>query len=368
MRARRGDPAGVLYEDGTGGRAMRVTVLAGLAVGLWAQGGLAQDWVTPDACALQPVADLSTALPVEGRAEVEAAAAKVANGVGRLWQVTAPDGRVSWIWGTFHSSDRLLTAMPPELADRLAQAAVLVIEADPFPGSRSAVEGRTLQAGMWIAASDGAYDKAWLTGPLRDWTEARVWSLTQQEGAMGQLTDAGLAYLLLDDPCEDYTAGLRPPQDLRLALAAYEAGIPVAGLERWDAFLNDLGGPDSADVAKALAKVYAAYLSPDGFREGREQAAALYLRGRLAEIEEWNRLFLHQTLGDGAEATATLADRYMRVERSARFVKAMKVHLDHGEALIAIGASHLPGNDGVLSLLAAEGYRVERIPTAGEDR
>ena len=68
-----------------------------------------------------------------------------------------------------------------------------------------------------------------------------------------------------------------------------------------------------------------------------------------------------------AKALRTTADAYLIAERNKRFLRAMMAYVDKGGALVAVGAFHLPGKDGLIEALRAEGYRVERVPTAGED-
>ena len=47
--------------------------------------------------------------------------------------------------------------------------------------------------------------------------------------------------------------------------------------------------------------------------------------------------------------------------RNRRMVERMETHLKQGNAFIAIGALHLPGEIGVLNLLARKGYRVSMV-------
>lgn len=338
-----------------------VTCLAG------AMPAAAQDWATPEACLVRPLADPADAIPAADRARIERDAAAIPYGVGRLWKVTAPGGQVSHVWGTYHSSDRLILNLPPELRQVMAGAAVLVMESVPVATSRVQLEERALQAGMWLAPSAPDYGKDWLAGPLRDWIEARLRAVTFQDATLPRLTDAGLAALMLNDPCEDFAAGALPVQDNRLFLAAHEAGTPIAGLERDSDFLAEMSQPDRRDTARAIAMVYGAFLDPEGFGEGRSAAVGLYLQGRIGALAASNRLFLERIFG--AERAAGLiaqADGYLLDERNRLFVARMRKHLDQGQALVAVGALHLPGPEGILALLQAAGYRVERVATAGE--
>lgn len=344
--------------------------LRGLATGLGLSlcpAAEAQDWATPETCQIRPLADPAAALPKDERAQVERAATALPFATGRLWKITAPGGQVSHVWGTFHSSDRMVLDLPVELRTLVGQAAVLVLESDPVAANRMQLEQRALQAGLWLAPAEPDYPKTWLAGPLRDWVTARLKAITFQEATLPRLTDAGLAALMLNDPCEDFAAGVLPVQDNRLYLAAHEAGVPVVGLERESAFLDEMSQPERRDTARAIAMVYAAYLDPDGFSPSRSAAVALYRQGRVGAMMVWNRLFLNRIFGaKQAGFLIALSDGYLLDDRNRIFLGRMKKHLDHGQALIAVGAFHLPGPGGLLAGLQAAGYGVERIHTAGE--
>lgn len=337
-------------------------VLAGLAC---ATGGAAQEWVTPESCA---VTKDGVATAMSKLAPPPVAELAIPNSVGRQWKVTTPDGKVSYLWGTFHSSNRLILDLPPELKSVLSISTVVLLEADPVVKSRAALEERQLQPGMWLAPSEPDYEKSFLEPQSRAWVEARLMAMGLPEGAMNRLTDAGLGSLLLGDPCEDFVAGVLPVQDHRILLAAYEADIPVAGLSAADAFVNDLSQPEQAETARAIAQIYAAYLNPEGFSLARAASVGLYRAGRIGDMIAGDQSYLTGYFGSKqARALRTMADAYLIAERNKRFLRAMKSYLDQGGALVAVGAFHLPGKDGLIEALRVDGYRVERVPTAGED-
>jgi uncharacterized protein YbaP (TraB family) len=172
---------------------------------------------------------------------------------------------------------------------------------------------------------------------------------------------------LLSDPCEDFAAGVLPIQDYRLYLAAYEAGVPVQGLESWDAFLVEMSQHDRQETARAIAEIYGAYLNPKDFTKARAASIGLYRQGRIAEMIAWNRQYLRDFYGTAkAENLAALVDGYMIAERNRSFLRAMRKFLDAGSAVIAVGAFHLPGDDGLIAALRGAGYKVERQPVLGE--
>lgn len=346
-----------------GRMAGRTRLLAvALAVLAWTAPGPAhaQDWITPAACAIDPLAARAAVPPLP------AAGDSTPFGIGRLWTVTSADGAVSHVWGTLHSSDASVLRLPAKVLDLLGRARTLVLESDPRAASRAALEFRALQPGVWLAPADVPWDKPWLTPPVRDWAAARVAALTQDPAALAALTDAGLAWMLLSDPCEDFAAPL-PTQDVRLLLAAHEAGLPVRGLESADAFMAEMGQPERQAEAQAVALAAAAGLDPDGFQAARSAAFGLYAEGRIGAMQAAGRAFLAQVFGaDAGPRIARQSEQWLVLERNRRFVRALERDLDDGGAFVAVGAFHLAGDGGLLSLLAAAGYGVARVPLPGE--
>jgi uncharacterized protein YbaP (TraB family) len=89
-----------------------------------------------------------------------------------------------------------------------------------------------------------------------------------------------------------------------------------------------------------FAAMHAAYLARD-------------LAG-IARLSEEQQLQGNRELGE--KLMAQLLDA-----RNRRMVQRMEAYLKQGSAFIAVGALHLPGRQGVLSLLAKKGYRVSAV-------
>ena len=54
-------------------------------------------------------------------------------------------------------------------------------------------------------------------------------------------------------------------------------------------------------------------------------------------------------------------DQRLLFDRNSRMAERMQPQLKSGQAFVAVGALHLYGEQGLLSLLARDGYRVSRI-------
>jgi hypothetical protein len=82
----------------------------------------------------------------------------------------------------------------------------------------------------------------------------------------------------------------------------------------------------------------------------------------------------HQVLDSfGSPEAAANYGRYMVDERNAAWLPSLERILDDGAAVIVVGAMHIPGPTGLMSLLRKDGYKVEEInwpaaKAAGNDR
>lgn len=339
------------------------------ALAAWAGAAPAQEWFSAEACRIGAAAIDRRAYPVADEARLQARAAEMANPLGRFWKITAPGGQVSHLWGTFHTPDPQLLALPAALRAAIDGARIVALEADPLPDTRD--EARAAQDADWIWVPWDAPppERGDLPPRVLDWVRARLEDLGWT-GAdyVGQLSDAGLASFLVADPCGDFLAGVLPGQDGYIAQEAFLAGAGVTGLQAPGDFGRQLTDPSRAAEARAILIYFAAFLGPESAdRALRETLVALYLQGRLAEMDMLVNAGLARVLGaaQAAEVVET-ADRYLLVERNGFFTLAARPLLDAGGALIAVGAAHLPGETGMVEMLRDAGYLVERVPLPGE--
>ena len=342
--------------------------LAGLALAAPAP---AQDWATPEVCAVDVPRIHADVFEPPGLAALQDQATTIPNGTGRFWQITAPGGAVSHLWGTFHSSDPHILRLVEQVRPQIEASRIVAVEIDYTHPTRSAFRDAQYLPGRYNEASDPfAFDQtrdatiAGLPSEISGWILDRAIELGWTEDADLILSPAGMAEMLLSDPCEDFTSGIVPIQDDYIHLIGRLAGAEIRGLEAPDAFFDDLS--EQEETANALTAVYGAYLRPTRDNRARSTSFALYQRGQIGVMATWDTAFLAEVLGDRSDEALQLTNDYLLDFRNARFVDAIGPELTEGGVFIAVGAGHLPGPGGMVARLRAEGYDVTRVPLPGE--
>lgn len=329
----------------------------------------AQDWVTPDICHVETPAISEALFDPPGMNALEAASAEIPHGTGRLWQITSPDGAVSHLWGTMHSSSRHVLNVPGEVLDRLLGSRTLAVEIDYRHPDRDSYRAWIYWDGVW------QYDQYRDLGDLvvdganpeiPAWISARLFERGINPEDTGYLSPGGLAEILIGDPCEDFAAGFPPIQDDYLLTRAFIAGLPIRELEGPHDLRDHLNDPRNEATARALISMYGAYLMPVDDNSERSTAFALYQQGRIGLMMAWDAWFLSSVLGPDADEAMALGNGYLLDERNRIFVEAALPELAEGGVFIAVGAYHLPGEDGMISRLKAAGFTVDRVPLPGE--
>lgn len=105
----------------------------------------------------------------------------------------------------------------------------------------------------------------------------------------------------------------------------------------------------------------------------RIHEASLYFALKLDLEQFYVSLIAAANRGDfdaiGRIATSDMTDaadralfkRIMLEERNVAWIPTLRLVLDNGQAVVAVGAGHLAGKGGLIALLAQQGYRVEPI-------
>jgi uncharacterized protein YbaP (TraB family) len=142
--------------------------------------------------------------------------------------------------------------------------------------------------------------------------------------------------------------------DMMLYQSALEQGKSVHGLETVEEQLN---------VFEALSEKDQVLLLQDAVENFPELDA---LHAELLEAYKQRDLAGLMALGEAAMQAGDqqLADEFQQhlvVDRNHRMSDRMQVYLRQGEVFIAVGALHLPGEEGLLNLLEQQGFTVRRL-------
>ncbi len=327
----------------------------------------AQSWITREACTVttEDLANVDETILTE-RNIVERSKA-TPYGVGKLWKITSPAGAVSHIWGTTHSSQTVALNLPDRVLALIEAAQFVAVEYDPTRRSRAELTADNAGAD-WFDFGPHV-DLEAIPDHIENWIDLRLQALGGEPGVYRELAPAILAELLLGSPCEDFASGWLPIQDGRIAMLGMLAGAQIVGLEDTFDFRKRLDGPGGNEIATAIIASYGTYLDPKVYGENLALPFKLYLQGRVAEDELFDRteIIAHLDAGQG-RALYTIMDDYLIVERNQNFLEVALPLTEQGNAFIAFGSFHLPGETGLPAMFAAKGYNVERVWVAGEVR
>lgn len=260
-----------------------------------------------------------------------------------LYEIANADGAVEgWMIGTIH-------ALPDGTQWRTPAIAAAVNEADVLVAEIAALDD---QAGL--AATFAALGHTPEMPPL----EQRV--TDDLKPALSTLLDNGGLDPNQFNATETWAAALTlaqidadgdPANGVDRALIREFAGRPVHELEGAKAQLSIFDRLPESDQRDLLAAVVS---GSEGSKTQADKLRRAWRMGDTAALEQASR-------------TGILADPDLReallVQRNRDWVAAIIPRLKaEPKPLIAVGAAHLVGPEGLASLLQAQGYRVQRLP------
>ena len=274
------------------------------------------------------------------------AAERLLNGKGLLWKVEREGTPPSWVFGTMHVSDERVTALPWPLVEVLTQVDSLSLELIIHDRMEDETQpyilpkGRRLRDIIGIRMFDRLANRLRAYGITRKqldrykpWAAANILGPVSPEPAR---REAGMVFL-----------------DHYLQLIASERGARVFALETPKDQLDVFDGMPMRLQVDMLRHVLRTK------RRGKnqfERMVGLYLKSDVEAILSV------------ATATKVKIPEFARVfnerildKRNKNMVKRMSPRLVEGNALIAVGAAHLPGRLGILNLLAEEGYTLAKV-------
>lgn len=305
--------------------------------------------------------DLIGALKARDKAafdKISSEVSAIGHARGLLWKIEKPGVAPSYLFGTAHVTDHGATAKTARLAPYLAGAKVLALEltSKELEANAGAFMTRLID-GSLTTVSD-----------LKDETaKKRLAAALKDYGVPLQAAEAMnpwlLAIILALPPCElARTSAKLPTVEHTLEAIAKRHGVPVMGLEtpgeQIDAFLA---------MPRATAVKSVIEMAKLGSAMRENLFATLVAAYRAEDVQSYvvaatsGVLIPGQPLSGWSEMQEMLLDR-----RNVTMMERSRPLIDKGGAVIAVGALHLPGPKGLVSLFKAAGYQVSAVPAGAE--
>lgn len=281
----------------------------------------------------------------------------VPNANGRLWEVTKAGSEPSYLFGTFHSGEALET-MTPRVWDHLESSRIAIFEVDLE--QQSAMEARMASDPSFAFDLEGPGAMSLMTTNQRQIFSDAIAKRGMDVQAADRMRPWLLAALLSFPAChlQAMSSG-EQALDAVLARRATALGITESGLETYETALQSLDRISKDTLVSALTSV------PELLNRDEDLFRTNHILYASGQIQAINELGIYLTERFQPELDARRINEAMMVElldvRNRAWIPRLVTELDRGDAFVAVGALHLPGNVGVIELLRRQGFSVTRI-------
>lgn len=289
-------------------------------------------------------------------AKLVAEAAATPNGDGIFWKIEKPGIAPSFLLGTMHVTDPRVLAMPDAARKAYRDATTIVIESDEISDEKkasAAILGRPdltmFTDGRTIPGLLGETDAAILAEGLK----ARGLSLAAVSRMKPWLLMSFVALPACEMTRKQAGAAFL---DQQLAKDAIADGKTLKGLET---LVEQITALDGLPLEPQLAGLVQTVQLGDRIEDVIETMSQLYLSGQVGMIMPMTRS-VTPVGEDDVDAYADFEQRII-IDRNHRMAERSAPILAEGNALIAVGALHLPGSEGLVELLRQQGFTLTRV-------
>lgn len=297
-------------------------------------------------------------LSEETLSDVKREAALIPNGSGLFWQISKSGTKPSYLYGTMHVTDPRVLNLSDTVTAAIDQADTVVIETldllDPQKAQAAVLKQPSLTMftdGSTLTSSMSQEDAAFLEAELKSrgiaislvaqfkpWMIMSLVAVSDCETARKANGVQILDFQIIEQAKANgkNIKGLESITEQLSAMASLPIEFQVRGLLE-SLRLGDL----NKDVMETMVSLYA------------DQEIGLIAPAIKAIAAELGQEDIDDESFGDFEAKIITERNYLMAERSEPI-------LQEGNAFIAVGALHLPGEEGVIELLRERGYTVTR--------
>jgi len=261
---------------------------------------------------------------------------------GLLWKIETRGVEPSYLFGTMHSEDPAVVRLPLPVQRVFERARGVTLEVVLDPASL------VVMASAFML-SDGTTLQQHIGTPLYRRAVDAMAGYGMPEMMVSGMKPWAVAVTLMTPPSETGMV-----LDLMLYQQAVSAGKPVDGLETP---MEQLGVFDTLSAADQIALLKDALDNLNGIQRMLNRLKSAYLARDLRRLVEVSDASM-ASFRDSDPQRAERLNAKLITERNQRMAERLQPRLRKGRQFIAVGALHLPGEEGLLALLSRQGYRV----------
>ncbi len=286
-------------------------------------------------------------------AALRAEAAATENGKGLLWKIEKAGVKPSFLFGTMHLTDPRVLKLPDAAEAAYKGADTVVIETDEVLDPKAPMKVLAESPDLMMLGDGRTLDKLIPKGKIET-VKAALSERGVTLAAVNRMQPWMLTSMLAMPACELARAkGGTAFLDIKLAQEAKAEGKKIAGLETIKDQLSAMASlPTQFHIDGLIETLTLGPKLPDVF----ETMTVLYTQGDIGMIFP----LMRSVSPDGVESGdnyAAFEEKMVNARNRVMAERAAPI-IDTGNAFIAVGALHLPGKEGLVSLLESRGYTI----------
>ncbi|MEL6921323.1 MAG: TraB/GumN family protein [Pseudomonadota bacterium] len=290
--------------------------------------------------------------------EIVAQAAAVPFGQSLLFKIEKDGTPPSWLFGTMHMTDPRIVELSPKAEAAFTQADTLIIESDEILDMTQAQLALLSRPDLQMF-TDGQRLSDFITDEERETLKTGLQKRGLQLALIDRMKPWMVTGLVALPACEmaRKQAG-EAFLDIALAQRAQADGKAIEGLET---IVEQLDAMASLPIEFHVQGLVETIKLGDMMDDVIETMIQLYLNENIAAVMPTLERVAAAATGSTDESGYADFEEKIVINRNYIMAERAQPHLEQGGVFLAVGALHLPGEEGVAQLLENAGYTVSPV-------
>lgn len=289
-------------------------------------------------------------------ARVMEEARKSINVEAMLWKIEKAGVEPSYLMGTAHVTDPRVTRLSNEARAALGEASLMALELKEIQDPNAmAIASAKLARYMVLPPGENLWDL--IPDDLEPLVRDNPNLDERARNTIFGLQPWVVALSLAIPPCEKHRqqSGIKS-LDETLAAEARTLDIPLVGLETLEEQFSALS---SLPLDQQVDYLIATARSTARVTDYMETLITLYEQRMVTALSPLSREI--EQVDKGQEEAMIALEQNLLLNRNRLMAERAAPLIDKGDAFIAVGALHLPGEEGLVELLRKAGYTVTPV-------